>query len=152
MVFCGLKRDGSFGLRVHRKETMNGQRYHSLLQFHVLPEIRQWNGGNLFPLYWQQDGAPCHVTNCNMLYLDSQFQDRGWLVGNQPWGMDWPARSPDFNPCDFFWWGFLKSKVYSPWPLTLDYLEVNIRREVGNLQPAMILRAIVDLKVRANKC
>ena len=32
---------------------------------------------------------------------------------------DWPARSPDLNPMDFFYWGFLKSKVFfqshRPW-------------------------------------
>ena len=52
---------------------MNGQRYHSLLQYHALPELKAWNNGNLDNLWWQQDGAPCHVTNVNMRYLDSQF-------------------------------------------------------------------------------
>ena len=46
-------------------------------------------------------------------------------------GIDWPARSPDLNPCDFFLWGYLKSKVYCPKPRTLDDLENNI----GLLQP-----------------
>ena len=75
MVFCGLKIDGCFGLKFYRNETMNGFSYHSLLQYHVLPELRQWNGGSLATLVWQQDGAPCHVTNRNMQYLDSQFGD-----------------------------------------------------------------------------
>ena len=57
-----------------------------------------------------QDGAPCHCTNQNMRYLDSQYQDR--VVGRKSIrGRDWPARSPDLNPLDFFLWGFLKSKV-----------------------------------------
>jgi hypothetical protein len=25
----------------------------------------------------------------------------------------WPARSPDLNPCDFFFWGCVKDKVYN---------------------------------------
>ena len=41
-----------------------------------------------------------------MRYLESQF---GYNRGR-----DWPARSPDLNPCDFFTWGFLKSKVKVP--------------------------------------
>ena len=45
-------------------------------------------------------------------------------------GRDWPARSPDLNPLDFFLWGYLKSQVYSPWPNKLDELETNIRRVV----------------------
>ena len=26
---------------------------------------------------------------------------------------EWPARSPDLTPCDFFLWGWLKEQVYS---------------------------------------
>ena len=53
-------------------------------------------------------------------------------------GIDWPARSLDLNHCDFFLWGYLKSKVYCPKPRTLDDLENNI----GLLQPSMILRSM----------
>ena len=67
-------------------------------------------------------------------------------------GRDWPARSPDLNPLDFFLWGYLKSKVYSPLPNNLDELEANIRREVGNLQPDVIRNAILDIKKRAQMC
>ncbi|EFN60466.1 hypothetical protein EAG_00004, partial [Camponotus floridanus] len=24
----------------------------------------------------------------------------------------WPPRSPDYNPCDFFLWGALKERIY----------------------------------------
>lgn len=74
MVFCGVKRDSTFGLQVYQNETMNGPRYHRLLQYHVFPELRQWNGGNMAGLYWMQDGAPCHCTNANMVYLDSRVR------------------------------------------------------------------------------
>ena len=47
MVFCGLRQDGTFGLKFYRDETMDGPKYHSLLQYTVLPELREWNGGDL---------------------------------------------------------------------------------------------------------
>ena len=47
MVFCGLKEDGTFGLKFYHNETMTGGKYHALLQYHVLPELRRSNGGNL---------------------------------------------------------------------------------------------------------
>ena len=48
LVFCGVRRDGTFGLKIWRDmERMNGERYHSLLQYTVLPELRVINGGNL---------------------------------------------------------------------------------------------------------
>ena len=129
---------------------MNSQRYHSLLQYNVLPELRVWNGGNLDNLFWQQDGAPCHVTARNMQYLDSQFHDR--VISRKSLnGRDWPARSPDLNPLDYFLWGYLKSKVYCPKPNTLLELEANIQHEVRRISAAMILTVILDLKRRAGK-
>ena len=149
-VFCGIRRDGTFGLTFYHDKTMDGRKYHQLLQYRVLPELRNWNGGDLQRLVWTQDGAPCHVTNANMRYLDSQFGDR---VVSRKFirGHDWPARSPDLNPCDFFLWGYLKSKVYTPRPVTIDHLQANIEREVAALDPQMIGRALRDVKARCER-
>ena len=82
-----------------------------------------------------------------MRYLDHQFDVR--VVSRKAIrGRDWPPRSPDLNPLDFFLWGYLKSKVYSPLPLTLAQLEQNIRREVAALDPNMVLRALRDVRER----
>ena len=67
-------------------------------------------------------------------------------------GREWPPRSPDLTPLDFCLWGFLKSKVYSPRPATLNQLQANITREVAQIDPAMVRRAILDMKARAQKC
>ena len=151
MVFCGMKRDGPFGLTVYRNQSLTGPVYKRLLSHTVLPELRLWNGGNLNDLWWQQDGAPSHVTHGNMRYIDRNFQER--VLSRKPIrGLDWPARSPDLNPCDFCLWGVLKSKVYTPRPATLDDLEANIRREVAALDPEMMRRAIMDMRKRAELC
>ena len=82
-----------------------------------------------------------------MRYLDHQFDVR--VVSRKAIrGRDWPPHSPDLNPLDFFLWGYLKSKVYSPLPLTLAQLEQNIRREVAALDPNMVLRALRDVRER----
>ena len=151
MVFCGMKRDGTFGLTVYRNENMTAASYKRLLSHTVLPELRVWNGGDLANLWWQQDGATVHVSGSNMRYLDRQFQERV-LSRNPIRGLDWPARSPDLNPLDFCLWGYLKSKVYRPRPATLDELEANIRREVEDLDPDMMRRAILDMRNRAQLC
>ena len=47
-VFCGIWKDGTFGLKFWRDmERMTGEKYHSLLQYHVLPEVTAINGGDL---------------------------------------------------------------------------------------------------------
>ena len=64
----------------------------------------------------------------------------------------WPPRSPDLSPLDFCLWGYLKSKVYSPCPATLNQLQANITREVAQLDPVMVRRAMLDMSARAVKC
>ena len=86
-----------------------------------------------------------------MTYLDRQFGEK--VVSRKPIrGRDWPARSPDLNPCDIFLWPYLKSKVYSPLPRNLDELETNIRREVAALDPAMLRRVAGCVRGRAVRC
>ena len=45
-----------------------------------------------------------------------------------------------------------RSKVYLPLPATLDDLEANLLREVGNLDPNMLTRALGDMQTRAQLC
>jgi hypothetical protein len=41
----------------------------------------------------------------------------------------WPPRSPDLSTCDFFLWGYLKSRVYAHNPLTLADLKETVKQE-----------------------
>jgi hypothetical protein len=54
----------------------------------------------------------------------------------------WPARSPDLNACDFFLWGYLKSKVYENKPRTTMDLKQNIRDEVATISPTMLQQVV----------
>ena len=45
----------------------------------------------------------------------------------------WPPRSPDLNPLDYFLQGYLKSKEYNSLPTTLDDLKENIAREIQKI-------------------
>ena len=45
-----------------------------------------------------------------------------------------------------------RSKVYLPLPATLDELEANLRREVANLDPNMLTRALGNMQTRARLC
>ena len=61
------------------------------------------NGGNLDNIVWTQDGAPPHTANRVIDYLDGQFGEKV-ISKRSLQGMEWPARSPDFNPLDFSVW------------------------------------------------
>ncbi|GFW25675.1 uncharacterized protein TNCV_1309361 [Trichonephila clavipes] len=52
--------------------------------------------------------------------------------------VNWPPRSCDLTPLDYFLWGYVKSLVYADKPQTLDYLEDNIRRVIADIRPQML--------------
>ena len=43
-------------------------------------------------------------------FLEEIFDDRLLILGGNP---EWPPRSPDLTPLDFFLWGYLKGKVFT---------------------------------------
>lgn len=65
----------------------------------------------------------------------------------------WPARLPDLNPCDFFFlWGYLKSKVFSHHPRSLEELKRSIRSEIDALPPKMIHWVMENFHERLKLC
>ena len=55
------------------------------------------------------DGAPAHFSIAVRNHPNSTYSGR--CIGRSG-PVAWPARSPDLNPLDFFFWGHLKSLVY----------------------------------------
>ena len=64
----------------------------------------------------------------------------------------WLARSPDLNPCDFFLWGYLKLKVYSNRPQSIEQLEDAIRQEITAIPHEMTRRVIDNFRKRLRQC
>jgi hypothetical protein len=66
-------------------------------------------------------------------------------VISQRGNIELPARSPDLNACDFFLWGYLKSKVYENQPRTTVDLKQN-RDEVVAISPTMLQRVMQNFQ------
>ena len=66
--------------------------------------------------------------------------------------VNWPARSPDLAPCDFFLWGYLKSMVYINRPNTLEDLINNIESEIGRIPVDMLVRVHENFRKRMQQC
>ncbi|GFS70123.1 putative LOC100569746 [Trichonephila clavipes] len=56
--------------------------------------------------------------------------------------VNWPPRSCDLKPLDYFLWCYVKSLVYADKPQTLDHLEDNIRRVIADIWPEMLEKVI----------
>jgi hypothetical protein len=50
---------------------------------------------------------------------------------------NWPPRSCDLTPCDFFLWRFVKSHVYANKLKTIPDLRAEIRRVIGETEPQL---------------
>ncbi|GFT60914.1 transposable element Tc3 transposase [Trichonephila clavipes] len=88
---------------------------------------------------FQQDGATCHTARATINLLKDTLGDR--LISR--FGpVNWPPRSCDLTPPDYFLWGYVKSLVYADKPQTLDHLEDNIRRVIADIRPQMLEKVI----------
>ena len=61
--------------------------------------------------------------------------------GDVPCG---PPRSPDLSTCDFFLWGYLKPRVYTHKPRTLNDLKEAIHQEIRPIDRQLLARVMDD--------
>ena len=127
--------------------TVNQHRYLAMLKRYYLPNIRRH--GEQDTITFHQDGAPPHYANLVRDWLEETFQGRVISRGFEDF---WPPYSPDLNPCDFYLWGYLKSKVYrDPVPTTLEELRKNIRREIRRINEDTLTKVYDNVLVRIQR-
>ncbi|GFV71364.1 tc3a_0 protein [Trichonephila clavipes] len=90
-------------------------------------------------LWFQQDGATCHTARSTIDLLKDTF---GYRLISRFGPVNWPPRSCDLTPLDYFLWGYVKSLVYADKPQTLDHLEDNIRRVIADIRPQILEKVI----------
>ncbi|GFX60693.1 transposable element Tc3 transposase [Trichonephila clavipes] len=140
-VWCVLWAGGIIGPCFFKNDeghnvTVNGDRYRATITNFFIPEL---NNHDVQELWFQQDGAICQTARATIDLLKDTFGDR--LISR--FGpVNWPPRSCDLTPLDYFLWGYVKSLVYADKPQTLDHLEDNIRRVIAGIRPQMLEKVI----------
>ncbi|GFX40275.1 hypothetical protein TNCV_4319081 [Trichonephila clavipes] len=105
----------------------------------IRPSSSEYASPIVMELWFQQDGATCHTARATIDLLKDTFGDS--LISR--FGpVNWPPRSCDLTPLDYFLWGYVKSLVYADKPQTLDHLEGNIRRVIADIRPQMLEKVI----------
>ena len=97
--------------------TVNKDTYLRTLQEEAFPLL---NPDGHYLAYFQQDGAPAHYSLQVPNWLDTQFPGH-WIGRRVP--VEWPPRSPDLTPLDYYLWGHLKAMVYAVKIRSLDHLK-----------------------------
>ncbi len=139
------------------EQNVNRIAYLRMFNEFVFPQLAErfnnqhWEG--MFRgLWWAQDGAPAHRLIAVRDRLNAVFGNNRVIgLGHN---VEWPPRSPDLTPCDFFLWGYIKDKVFSSPPRDIDELRQKIIREFNALreQPAFVTRAVRDMHRRTMLC
>lgn len=114
-----------------RNVTVNGERYRSMITNFFLPKMEELNSVDM---WFQQDGATSHTAGETMDQLRDQFGER--LISRFG-AVNWPPRSCDLTPLDFFLWGYVKSLVYTDNPNSIAALETNIERVMAEIPVEM---------------
>ncbi|GFX80013.1 mariner Mos1 transposase [Trichonephila clavipes] len=122
--------------------TVNGDRYRAMITNFFIAEL---NNHDVQELWLQQDGATCHTARATIDLLKDTFGDHP-ISRFGP--VNWPPRSCDLTPLDYFLWGYVKSLVYADKPQTLDHLEDNIRRVIADIRPQMLEKVIENKTCR----
>ena len=84
---------------------VNGIAYLRMLNEFVFPQLaehfnNQYWEGRFRGLWWGQDGAPAHrLIAVRDRFIDVFGNNRVIGLGHD---VEWPPRSPDLTPCDFF--------------------------------------------------
>ncbi len=66
--------------------------------------------------------------------------------------MQWPARSPDLTPTDFFMWGYIKDMVYKDKPGSLAALKGSIVAAFHTLDASLCKKVCQSVPERLQLC
>lgn len=149
-IWCGIIGNRLIG-PIIIEDRLNAERYLHLLQ-EQLPELLEDLPLNITTQMWfQQDGAPPHFSRIVTKYLNETFPER-WIGRGGP--INWPARSPDLSPLDYFLWGQIKSLVYADKSVNRQQLLNKIIEACNNIRndAELLSRSTKSIIQRAELC
>ena len=82
-------------------------------------------------------------------WLNLNFEGR-WI--GRRGAIEWPSRSPDLTPPDFFLWGVLKDLVYSLKPKTIPELKQAISSKFSVINVEMCQKVCRSVAGRVQHC
>ena len=81
--------------------------------------------------------------------LDENFPHR-WIGRHGT--IEWPPRSPDLTPLDYFLWGYLKERVYKTRLVNIEDLKQRITNEMNTITVEMLRNVRDAFPLRLAHC
>ena len=126
--------------------TVTGARYRDMISQFFLSKLYDIDVANM---WFQQDGATSHTACETIQLLHEKFPGR---VLSRSGDKNWPPRSCDLTPLDFFLWGYLKSQIYVSKPTTIRALKEEIQRCINEIQPHLSKVVMENFDKRVRIC
>lgn len=128
IVWCGLLAGDVIGLFFFVNEfgqalTVKGVLYHIMISNYLLNQLDDMD-------LEVMDSVIHHKERETIDSLRQRFIGR--MISRNA-DINWPPRTYDLTPCDFFLWGFLKFKVYANKPQTIPELKTEIQRVIAEI-------------------
>ncbi|GBP14207.1 hypothetical protein EVAR_73519_1 [Eumeta japonica] len=107
-VWCALWAGGIIGpYFLDQNVTVNGDRFRAMITNFFITGL---NNHDVQEMWFQQKGATCRTACATIDLLKDTFGDR--LISR--FGpVNYPPRSRDITPLDYFLWGYVKSLAYA---------------------------------------
>jgi len=151
-VWCAVSKFGVIGPYFFEEHgittTVTSERYIEMVRTYLIPQLRR-RCIDLNQLWFQQDGATAHTARSTMAVLRPLFPNH---VISRSGDILWPPRSPDLSTCDFFLWGYLKSRVFESKPRTLDELKASIQHQINLINSDLLEKVEASFKERLQHC
>lgn len=147
-VWCGLMGSRLLG-PIFYQGNLTAERYLELIRPVLEDLLDDMDLASRESMYMQQDGAPAHNSRIATEMLENMFPSK-WIGTNGP--IQWPPRSPDLTPLDFFIWGYVKNTVYKNQYETVETLQNAISTALHMIAGRTILKATRSVHRRCVKC
>ena len=125
------------------ENVVNGNNFLNYLRTDFTNMIKHLPLANYNFMWLQLDGCPAHFSRIIRAWLDQNYRNK-WI--GQGGHLQWPPRSPDLTPLNFFLWGVIKDYVYSEEITSLEVLRLRI------LAAFEKLRSEPEKNARATAC
>ena len=126
-AWCGLMHARVSGRFFFAEPTISAIVYLDMLEHYAAPQLEEFQPRVLFqPPHWG-----LVVRN----FLDATFPNH-WIRRDGP--TQWPPRSPDITPLDFFFWGYTNDKVYSTPIPNVETLKARITAALATVTMEML--------------
>uniref|UniRef100_A0A914V3S5 Transposase n=2 Tax=Plectus sambesii TaxID=2011161 RepID=A0A914V3S5_9BILA len=136
MVSVGIGWNGKTRLVIiPQNERINAAVYQQILSDQLLPDCRTIYPRNGY--VFQQDSARPHTAHETLALLRREAPS---IITPE----EWPAQSPDLNPCDYRLWAYLQEEVYKEGHCqTVGELTGRLRR-AWELLPVALIRTWIE--------